>query len=104
MTLTKHADVRMRQRGLTIEDLELVANYGERVAEGAVMTGKALDRAQHDLKRKLQRLDHLKGLAVIHKEDRLITAYRADKRRMRRLRQAKRKPNPGPNMHVDNSG
>ena len=86
--LSFHAAKRQRQRGVSNTDLELVMRYGESVDEGFVLSDRALALARRDIKRILQRLDHLAGVAVIEQDGTLVTTYRADSRRVRRLRAA----------------
>ena len=84
--LSFHAARRQRQRGVSNSDIELVMRYGEAVDDGFVLSDRALALARRDIKRILQRLDHLAGVAVIEQDGTLVTAYRADNRRVRRLR------------------
>lgn len=84
--LSQHAAARQRQRGVTTRDLELVMRYGEAVDDGFVLSERALELARAELKKTLQRLDHLAGVAVIEQGGTLVTTYRADARRLRRLR------------------
>jgi hypothetical protein len=81
-----HAEARQRQRGLTRKDLELIQRYGEQVDDGWVLSDRALELARKDIKRTLQRLDHLAGVAVVEKGGTIVTAYRATGRRVKRLR------------------
>ena len=84
--LSFHAAARQRQRGVSNTDIELVMRYGEAVDDGFVLSDRALAIARRDIKRILQRLDHLAGIAVIEGAGTLITTYRADSKRLRRLR------------------
>ena len=107
--VSQHARARCRQRGLTAEDVALVMEFGESVDDGYVMTRKVLQSAQTELhmqnrKRQIQLLDHLKGIAVIEAGHQIITAYRADKKRIRRLRKGPVKVlissrRPAPNLY-----
>jgi len=81
-----HMDERQRQRGIGNADVELVMRYGEAVDDGFVLSDRALELARCDIKRVLQRLDHLAGVAVIEQGGTLVTVYRADARRLKRLR------------------
>lgn len=81
-----HAATRQRQRGISNSDIEMVMRFGEQVDDGYVLTERALEIARRDLKQILQRLDHLAGVAVIEQGGTLVTTYRADARRIRRLR------------------
>jgi len=50
------------------------------------MTGQAIGDAGHCLKKMIQRLDHIQGSALIEQGGTVVTTYRADKKRIRRLR------------------
>ncbi|MGO9428611.1 hypothetical protein [Rhodoblastus sp.] len=62
---TKHALVRMRQRGLRDGDLRLVLHCGSQVDEDAyLLTDQDADREIERLKQAIQRLDRLKGVKI----------------------------------------
>jgi len=92
--MSLHARQRASQRGLTIADLNLVMEFGEWVADGFLMSEKARNKARETLKKQggsamhkaLQRLDHLRNVVVIEEAGTMITIYRADKKRINRLR------------------
>jgi len=88
--LSVHAEARQRQRGLTRKDVELVQRYGEQVDDGWVLSDCALELARKEIKRTLQRLDHLAGVAVVEKGGTIVTAYRATGKRVKRLRDGAR--------------
>ena len=65
--------------------------FGEVMEDGYVMTTKVLGSARKALKaqkrkRECQQLDHLRDVAVIQLDETIVTVYRADKKRLRRLR------------------
>ena len=92
--LTLHARQRASQRGLTFADLDLVMEFGELVEDGYLMSTKAQNKARKALKKQggsevckaLQRLDHLRNVMVVEEGGLMITTYRADKKRIYRLR------------------
>lgn len=89
--VSHHAGARLNQRGFDRQDIELVVELGESVDDGYLMTRMALRCAKSFLKEEgrladLQRVDHLHNVAVIELGGQLVTIYRADKRRIRRLR------------------
>ena len=89
--ISNHADARCRQRGLTSEAIALVMEFGELVDDGFVRSSKVLGPARKALQaqkrvRESQQLDHLRNVAVIDMDNTLVTVYRADKTRLRRLR------------------
>ena len=81
-----HADIRIRQRGFSTNDIGLVIQYGEIVDEGYILTSKAIEQRKVALKRELQRLERLRNVTVIESDGTIVTVYRTDKRNVRRLR------------------
>jgi hypothetical protein len=90
--LSWHCQTRIRQRGLTEEDIELVVTWGEVVDDGYVVTNKVLEACHSMAGAKARRLERLSGVAVIEINGVFVTAYRADKWRIRRLRRGPVKP------------
>lgn len=84
--LSHHASARLRQRGMRPSDIELIRRCGEPVADGYVVTNKAIAR----LRAQLQRLERLCDVAVIEVDDVIVTVYRADRRRIKRLKDERR--------------
>lgn len=85
--ISQHAQLRMRQRTVTMKDLSLICTYGEAVDEGYVMTNKAIEDSKHALQGdQLLRVERLRGMAAIVKDGVLVTTYRSSRRRLRRLR------------------
>lgn len=90
--LSRHADQRLRQRALRERDVALILASGTDLGDGRIVL-QAVDaqRAIAERKREIERLQHLRGAIVVARDERLVTAYRADtERRKRRLRQAAR--------------
>jgi hypothetical protein len=85
--LSAHALARLTQRGLKFEDLELFTKFGEEVDDGYVISHKAIEHYRGVLKAQMQRLEKLRGAALIESSGQVITLYRADKTRLRRLRE-----------------
>jgi hypothetical protein len=83
--LSAHAEVRMQQRGLSHADIALLTRWGERVQDGFVLTNRALEARKRALKSEMQRLERLRGVAVISMGDVVVTAYRARKHKIRGL-------------------
>ncbi len=111
MYRTRHAETRMRQRGVRWADIELVLNCGTQLApdvwfmrdvdasreiadlkrtfrriERTLQKGK--QRLERALKRRIQRLERLRGLQVIVVGEAVLTSYRpslAHQRRARRM-------------------
>ena len=84
--ITVHAESRLRQRGLSRWDLELILTHGEAISDGYVMSRIAIDNRTAELKSELARIERLRDVTVIEDSGDVITLYRADKRRLRKLR------------------
>jgi hypothetical protein len=91
VAVSRHAFKRCEQRGLQLKGLDLVMEFGEPVNDGFLMTHCAVRAAlqvlrQEGRKKDIQHLSHLHNVAVIEEKGVVLTAFRADKKRIRRLR------------------
>lgn len=81
LSLTHHAQARMRQRGFREEDADLVFRVGTRVADDAfLLTDKDAARAIRKRKQEIQQLERLRGSKVIVEGETLITLYHTARR------------------------
>lgn len=81
MQKTAHSDVRMNQRGITRDMIELVLEFGELEGDKTVLTEKACRLSIETLKKLQKKLEHASkkgGLTVVSQGDALITTYRAN--------------------------
>lgn len=88
--ISRHAFKRTNQRGIQLKGLHLVLEFGEPVDDGYLMTHGALNEAYRELgqqgrKKDIQHLARLSNIAAIVEQGVVVTAYRADKKRARRL-------------------
>ncbi|MFX4300415.1 hypothetical protein [Pseudosulfitobacter pseudonitzschiae] len=89
LSLTRHAEARMRQRGYKDEDVDLVFRVGTRVADDAfLLTDKDAARAIRKRKQEIQQLERLRGSQVIVEGETLITLYHTTMRPRRRNRKS----------------
>ncbi|WP_067296428.1 MULTISPECIES: hypothetical protein [Sulfitobacter] len=89
LSLTRHAETRMRQRGYKDEDVDLVFRVGTRVADDAfLLTDKDAARAIRKRKQEIQQLERLRGSQVIVEGETLITLYHTTMRPRRRNRKS----------------
>ncbi|MXY52706.1 MAG: DUF4258 domain-containing protein [Gammaproteobacteria bacterium] len=99
-TITRHAERRMRQRGLRDADVKLVKECGTVAPYGrVVLLDRDADREIREYKRRIQTLERLRGCVVVTDGTTVITCYRpvgkARRRTLRRKRtrdQWKRRP------------
>jgi hypothetical protein len=90
--LTTHAAERVRQRGLRDRDLELVFECGTPTQEAVLLTGKDVAREIETCRRRMAQLERLRGTALIVAESVVVTVYRPDTERTKRLLGRKPKP------------
>ena len=88
LTLSLHADRRIRQRGIRKQDVALVVEFGMAVQDGYVLRGRDAARAIGELKRTIARLERLAGTFVAVREDTVLSVYRPGKHRRRKLTEA----------------
>ena len=88
LTLSLHADGRIRQRGIPKRDLALVVEFGLAVRDGYVLRGRDAARAISDLKRTIARLERLAGTFVAVQEDTVLSVYRPTRARRRKVTEA----------------
>jgi len=85
LTLTNHAETRLRQRGMLETDLQLITQFGTSVGDAIFMRTKDIQKGIEGLKRIIQRLEHLKGRTLIMNGDTVITAYKATRKHEKKI-------------------
>jgi hypothetical protein len=80
-----HALSRLRQRGLREADLDRLQRHGEEFDDGYLMSNRTIDEHITQLKSEIQRLERLKGVVLIEQDNTLVTVYRSNRRRQRRI-------------------
>lgn len=75
---TRHAEVRMRQRGFRNADIVLALSVATQVADDAfLLTDQDTAREIERRKREIQQLERLRGSKIIIEGDALVTLYHA---------------------------
>jgi hypothetical protein len=85
INLTAHAVSRMSQRGMGLDDIALVEQYGIEVEGGYLVRRKDAQAFERDAKRKIDQLWRLVGKRVVRDGNVLITVYHANPHEERRL-------------------
>ena len=85
LRLSSHADVRLQQRGFRPRDVTLVTRYGTRVQDGFVLLAGDVAQVEAELKHLLVGLHRLSGTFVAVEENVVLSVYRPDRVRRRRL-------------------
>lgn len=94
LSFSHHAQTRMRQRGLSERDIELIVRCGSIVRRGLrLLKGQDIDHEMKQLKRRIQDLERLRNCAVVMDDDKVITCYHLHGEAGRKsLQRAKRRP------------
>lgn len=85
LQLSFHAEQRLQQRGFRPLDLALVVEHGSRVQDGFVLLARDVAAAEAELKRLLARLHRLSGAFVAVEGATVLSVYRPDRVRRRKL-------------------
>lgn len=83
--LTKHGLARLRQRGIAMNDLELLELIGSEVEDGLFVREKDYQMFERALKHALHRARRLVGKRWVISDGYVVTAYHANKRKTNRL-------------------
>ena len=101
LTVTRHAETRMSQRGIRSSDIDLLLVYASEVGGDRLMLrAKDVDRAVSELKRLIATLQRLKNKVIVIAEGSLVTAYHCsgsgqyDRRRAKARRRARTRRAP----------
>ncbi|QCI27576.1 DUF4258 domain-containing protein [Caminibacter pacificus] len=82
LQFTRHALMRMNQRGITKDMVELALEYGSFVKDKVVLSRKELKKLLKkypSLKSQLLKLFDSKGLVVVFEDNYIITVYKPKK-------------------------
>jgi hypothetical protein len=85
LCLTAHARMRMSQRGIANDDLELIKWIGTEVEGGYLVREKDYQALDRQLKRLRDHARRLVGKRLVVEGNRLVTAYHATRTKERRL-------------------
>jgi hypothetical protein len=83
--LTRHALIRMAQRGFQADDSDLIKLFGTPVEDGFLVLSKDCQAVERELKRLQDRIRRLSGKRLVVAGDRVVTAYHARPAKERRL-------------------
>jgi len=83
--LTKHANVRVAQRGLSKHDIDLALSIGTITADGVYVRKADINSAIANLKKTIRRIEKLNGLYIAMPGKTVITAYYPSGKRGNRL-------------------
>ena len=88
IVLSRHAETRLRQRGLRASDVDLILRCATEIGEDLYfLTRKDVEREKHRLKQEIQALERLNGQKLVVAEETIVTCYKSrryDQQRMLR--------------------
>ena len=83
--LTRHAEVRMAQRGIREEDLDIIRRIATEVEGGYFVRNKDAAAEIRRLQREIDRVRRINGTRLVLTGDQVLTAYHALPSKTRRL-------------------
>ena len=83
--LTKHALLRMSQRGIRVDDLALAELIGTEVAEGCLVRRKDVQAFVRELMKLADQARRLEGKRTVRVGDTVVTVYHANRAKERQL-------------------
>ena len=83
--LTAHAAMRMAQRSICRDDIDLVSLLGTEVEGGYLLAERDCAAFVRDMKKLIARVERLCGTRIVADGEVLVTAYRVTPRKSRRL-------------------
>ena len=90
MQLTKHLQIRMQQRSVRYQDLKLFERFGTEIRDGIILLDRDIDYWTAALRQIIQRLEKLRGKALILDGDHALTTYSPSKKRLKRFLRQRR--------------
>lgn len=87
MCISRHARIRMAQRGIREADIDLILTMGSEVEGGLLVRRKDFERYEADLRARIQKAERLVGKRLVMVKDTLVTAYHSSQTEAKRLLQ-----------------
>ena len=80
-SITNHAKIRFRQRGISGQTLDYLIQYGDtEYAPGGAMkiilTKRNAAKVISAMKKEIKKIERARGLVVVQKDGRILTSYR----------------------------
>lgn len=86
ITLTRHAQTRMRQRGIRESDIPVIVAAGTPIDDDSLfLLAQDVDREIRKRKREIGALERLRGCRVVLAGETLVTVYRPSRTTEKRL-------------------
>ena len=86
MRFSKHAMIRMQQRGRSDDDIDAIMSFGTQTRDGYLLRRRDVDERTRALKKEIERLHRLRGWAVITGDGgAVVTLYPAHRKKQSRM-------------------
>jgi hypothetical protein len=99
--VTRHGVERLRQRGFRTGDLDVVLEMGTPAGNAILLTDHDVQKQVAEYRRRIQQLERLRGTAVILAGDRVLSAYRPRRSKVRRFLRERRGRGLGVPRHTE---
>ena len=84
-TLSRHAELRMAQRGVTEEAIETILAHGASTRDGVILRRREVGEVIAALRAEIRELERLRDKFVVLADDTVITCYTPGRRKMKRV-------------------
>ena len=85
IVVSKHAQLRLSQRGMSLADAHLIIEFGSEAADGYLITRRDVAELQRETKWLLHRVARLESKLIVVRDGALITAFHSTKSQQRRF-------------------
>lgn len=85
LSISRHAETRMAQRGIRQSDLDLILELGSEVEGGLIVREKDFRQFERKLRGEIERASRLVGKRLVLGGDHMVTAYHASRSDTKRL-------------------
>ncbi len=83
--ISHHSEVRMQQRAIRPSDLAFLESHATAVGDGYMLTNKHVQSIEDEASKNVACARRLRGVYVVLADDCILTVYRADRRKVRKL-------------------
>ena len=83
--LTRHAEARLRQRGLRERDVEFILRFGTDSGDRVILSAQDVQRIIMEAKRMIAMAERLVNKTIVATDGEIITIFHANQREQHRL-------------------
>ena len=90
--ITKHAEKRMQQRGISVSDIDMILEHGKEIeGNGIFMTNKRSEKLIQSFKKKIAAVERLRNTKVVVDGDTIVSCYACRDSEPRRMKKRTRR-------------